>query len=162
MMSTLGDVSVAVLAEGVARQYHGEDANQHNGEPYITHVERVVEHLARLGAPEHVLAVAWLHDVVEDTSVDLADLRAWGFQVQIVEAVDAISHRKGETRADYYERVGANFLALMVKMSDLRDNTDPARRECLAPATRERLREKYERAHRALGPWIIHHQLRRA
>jgi (p)ppGpp synthase/HD superfamily hydrolase len=147
--------SPLLLAEEVARNAHGNDLNKHNGERYIRHVERVVEHLRRFGAKDDVLIVAWLHDTVEDTWVTLDDLS--GFGVVIVNAVNAITHRQGESRLDYYQRVGANRLALTAKLSDLRDNTDPARRVDLPEATRLRLELKYQTAHRALIPWLIHH-----
>lgn len=49
---------------------------KHTGEPYIVHPAEVVQILRAAGvfAPD-VLAAAWLHDVVEDTSVDLHDIR---------------------------------------------------------------------------------------
>lgn len=144
------------FAEEFARQAHGAVLNKHSGEHYILHVERVVAHLVAAGADETHQTVAWLHDVVEDTSVTLDQVLRF-FGVEIAEAVDAITHRPGETRLAYYDRVGPNRLALAVKMSDLRDNTDPDRKECLPEATRTRLDTKYRTAHRALIPWIIHH-----
>jgi (p)ppGpp synthase/HD superfamily hydrolase len=143
-------------AEQIAREAHGDARNKHSGERYILHVERVVTHLRKMGADDLTLAVAWLHDVVEDTAVTLADL-AGQFGDDLVSAVDAITHRFGETRLAYYARVGANRVALCVKMSDLRDNTDPERRAVLPEQTRRRLDEKYKIAHRALIPHIIEH-----
>jgi hypothetical protein len=64
----------------------------------------------------------------------------------VVAAVDAISKRKGEAFTAYYERVKADPIALVVKWHDVADNADPARLALVAPDTRDRLREKYERA----------------
>lgn len=41
------------------------------GQPYITHPARVA---ARVAGDENAVAAAWLHDVVEDTGLTLADL----------------------------------------------------------------------------------------
>jgi (p)ppGpp synthase/HD superfamily hydrolase len=116
------------------------------GAPYISHPERVAAGVAADGLGADVQSVAWLHDVVEDTWVTLDDLRWMGFSERIVDAVDAISKRKGEKFADYYERVKANPMALAVKWHDVADNASPERLAKVAPDTRERLRAKYERA----------------
>lgn len=116
------------------------------GEPYIEHPARVAGAVRRDGCGPEVQAVAWLHDVVEDTPVTLADLRAMGFPATVVEAVDAITKRPHEKFELYYERVKANPMALVVKWHDVADNADPARLAKVAPDTRERLRNKYERA----------------
>jgi GTP diphosphokinase / guanosine-3',5'-bis(diphosphate) 3'-diphosphatase len=45
-------------------------------EPVTSHLAEVSRHVADAGAPESVVAAAWLHDVVEDTGVTIEDLRA--------------------------------------------------------------------------------------
>lgn len=117
------------------------------GEPYLNHVRRVVASQVR---PDY-RAVAWLHDVVEDTGVTLDDLRDIGFPDEVVEAVDAITHRPSEPRSDYYARVRANKIAWAVKLADVIDNVDPERLGRLDPATRVRLTAKYEKALRELA-----------
>ena len=62
------------------------------GAPYILHPERVAE---RLSSPEEKV-VGWLHDVVEDTDVSLGYI-AETFGEETAEAVDRITHRKGES-----------------------------------------------------------------
>ncbi len=52
--------------------------------------------------------VAWLHDVVEDTEVNLDDLRDH-FRDLVVDAVDAMSKRPEEPLKDYYARVMASL-----------------------------------------------------
>lgn len=120
------------------------------GEPYIGHPARVAKAVRDEGYSDEVEAVAWLHDVVEDTAVTLDDLRSHGYPPSVVEAVEAISKRTGESFADYYERVKANPMALVVKWHDVADNADPRRLAKVAPDTQERLRAKYERAREAL------------
>jgi (p)ppGpp synthase/HD superfamily hydrolase len=139
-----------------AQQQHADQINKHDGEPYIRHVERVVEHLRKAGADDITLACAWLHDVVEDTAVTLDVIRDV-FGTEIRDAVDALTHRKDEPRLDYYLRVGSNRRALTVKMSDGRDNQNPARKNALDADTRARLDLKYQIMNWALMPFIIHH-----
>ena len=134
-------------AELVARMAHAGQVDK-AGEPYITHPARVV---ARIRAGEHLdRAAAWLHDVVEDTDLTLDDLRAV-VSPTVVSAVDALTHREGETRADYYARVLQSPTALRVKTADIDDNADPERLARLDPATREWLTAKYENARKLLG-----------
>ncbi len=75
--------------------------------------------------------VALLHDVVEDTSITLDDLRREGFPEHIVAAVDAVTRRNDEKgqngRAVYLKRVKANSLARKVKLADLQHNSDLTR-----------------------------------
>lgn len=119
-----------------------------SGAPYIGHPGRVAGHVAQHAAGEDLevaQAVAWLHDVVEDTPVTLADL-ARQFPASVVAAVDAMTKRSGEEPDAYYRRVCSNRIARAVKNADLDDNTDPARTARLDPATRERLAAKYAHA----------------
>lgn len=111
-------------AMAIAKSAHRGQTDK-TGKPYIGHPERVAARVS--GRDEKT--VAWLHDVVEDSDWTLDDLRDYGFSERVIEAVDAISHRPGEPRDDYYQRVKANPLALTVKFADIADNTDPLRME---------------------------------
>ncbi|WP_104104653.1 HD domain-containing protein [Arthrobacter sp. 08Y14] len=123
------------------------------GSPYIGHPGRVAGHVTRHAAVEDVeaaQAVAWLHDVVEDTPVTLDDL-ARQFPADVVAAVDAMTKRAEEDRDAYYRRVRANRIARAVKQADLDDNTDPARTARLDSDTRQRLAAKYDHARSVLS-----------
>jgi len=99
------------------------------GEDYIGHVYQV-----SLPFKEAVLGmiplrtkkaiVAWLHDILEDTDVTVNDLRELGFTEDIIEAVVAMTHVKGERYTDYIIRVGDNEIARDVKKADLTHNMD--------------------------------------
>ena len=67
--------------------------------------------------------VTVLHDVIEDTSVTVDDLRAAGFNENILAAVLLVTHRKVEPYAEYVVRCRANEVARRVKLADLGDNT---------------------------------------
>ncbi len=58
-----------------ARDAHAEQRRKYNGRPYIEHPARVAGRVAtRSDATEAMVIAAWLHDVVEDTPVELAEL----------------------------------------------------------------------------------------
>lgn len=123
------------------------------GAPYIGHPERVAGHVAHHVCAEDLeeaRAVAWLHDVVEDTEVTLEDL-VRQFPANVVAAVDAMTKRPGEERDAYYLRVRSNRIARAVKNADLDDNTDPVRTAQLDLATRQRLSVKYDHARSVLS-----------
>ncbi len=71
--------------------------------------------------------VAVLHDVIEDTSVTAEDLRREGFDEFVLAALECLTHRKGETYADYVIRCKGDVIARQVKLADLEDNARPLR-----------------------------------
>lgn len=142
--------SSATRAEALARTAHAAQVDK-AGLPYADHPARVAARV-RSSAPgdESAEAVAWLHDVVDDTSVTLDDL-ADEFGSLVAAGVEAITRRPGEAGDGYYLRVAANRLASMVKAADLADNTDPERLAKLDPAVREQLETKYAQVRKALA-----------
>ncbi len=115
-------MSTLERAIALAAQAHEGQVDK-SGQPYILHPIRVMLHVPTLD--QKIAAI--LHDVVEDTSVTLDDLRREGFAEHILAAVDALTKRPGESRMDAAKRAGSDKIALMVKLSDLRDNMDPSR-----------------------------------
>lgn len=137
---------MAVAQQISVRAHEGQTDKA--GAPYIAHPARVA---ARVADDPDAEAVAWLHDVIEDTGRSLDDLRAAGMPERVVTAVEAISKRDNEERDAYYNRVAANPLALKVKYADLADNSDPARLAKLEPQVRARLEAKYKHAHEVIA-----------
>ena len=122
------------------------------GADYIDHPRRVAAAVSAHADPAwlpQAQAAAWLHDVLEDTAVTAAELRAQ-FPPEVVHAVQLLTRRPGQTPEAYYAAVKADPIACAVKHADLDDNTDPARLARLDPATRERLTAKYAKARAAL------------
>lgn len=121
------------------------------GAPYIGHPTRVAAHAKALGGSPEAIAAAWLHDVIEDCDVTAEDLHALGFPAEVIAAVSLLSKRPGQSLEDYCSALRHNPLALLVKRSDLADNTDPTRTGKLDERTRLRLAAKYERTRSLLG-----------
>ncbi len=93
------------------------------GAPYIFHPLRLM--LAVQLPYERMAAV--LHDVVEDTTVTLADLVNEGFPSEVIDAIDSLTKREGEGRLDAAERAAGNPIARVVKLADVTDNMDLTR-----------------------------------
>lgn len=128
------------------------------GRAYIGHPARVAEHARRRCEEagvygyeaDLVVAAAWLHDVVEDTTTGEEQLREQ-FPPQTVDAVMAVTRRPEEDPEVYYARIRATPGAVLVKSADLDDNTDPERTALLEPALRQRLAQKYARSRQLLA-----------
>lgn len=115
------------------------------GKPYYGHLIRVAQDVFT-GKRK---IVALLHDIVEDTDATPEFLLQQGFPSEIVEAVDAISHREDESYEAFINRVAQNPLATTVKISDLEDNMDIFRLKEITEEDRLRL-NKYLKAWRQL------------
>ena len=93
------------------------------GSPYFLHPVFVSEFLET--EEEKITAV--LHDVVEDTPLTLDMLRAQGFSETVVEAVDSVTRRKGESYMEFVKRAAQNPIGKAVKIADLKHNMDISR-----------------------------------
>lgn len=90
------------------------------GNPAILHVLAV----GLMGKTDLEKKVGVLHDVVEDSDVTLADLRARGVEEGVLEAVDLLTHRSGMSYEDYVKNIvnSGNEMAIRVKLNDLHHN----------------------------------------
>ena len=111
------------------------------GEDYIKHPEKV----ASFVSSDEEKAVAYLHDVIEDTELTLEDLREYGFSEEVLKAVDVITKKKGQDYQTYLNSAKENKLARVVKLADLRHNSDLTRLINITEKDVER-REKYQQA----------------
>lgn len=132
-----------------ARAHAGQRYPSPESEPYIFHPVRVMLTLA--DPADQIVAV--LHDAVEDTELELLHLVDAGYPSEVVEAVDAITHRAGESYDEYIERVATNEIARRVKLADLRENLANNRRLPRSAANAERI-ARYERAIARLGDLV--------
>lgn len=134
------------LAKKICMEAHKEQADK-GGEPYYLHPF----HVASNCKTEKQKIVALLHDVVEDNDRYSFDyFSELGFSPDIVEALDAITHRKDENYEEYIERVKANELARVVKIQDLRHNLDLTRLKVITEKDLARVK-KYKHCLKSLN-----------
>ena len=93
------------------------------GNDYIEHPKAV----ASMMDTDIEKAVAYLHDVVEDTNISFDDLKEYGFPNQIIEALKALTKQKNESYDVYIDRVIRNHIAKKVKLADMKHNSDITR-----------------------------------
>lgn len=115
------------------------------GEPYILHPLRIM--LRMDSESERIVAI--LHDVVEDSPVNLNDLRKAGFSRKVVDAVDHLTRRKHEPYQAYVMRASQTPLSRKVKVADLEDNMNLRRQHGLAKRDKVRM-ARYQKAYRFL------------
>ena len=110
----------------------------------FAHTLRVASLLTR----DADIVVALLHDVVEDTELNFADVRreltGQGATVEsvntVIEALSAVTRINGETYAEFIERAAKNEIGRRVKLADVEDHL--AQTETLKPS----LKPRYEKA----------------
>jgi len=107
------------------------------GSPYLLHPLRLMFAVRT----EFEMIAAVLHDVVEDTSISLEDLRNEGFHPNVISAVDALTKKPGETRIEAATRAATNPIARNVKLADVTDNMDLKRISDLGDKDFVRLKE---------------------
>lgn len=90
--------------------------------------------------------VALLHDVLEDSTVTVDDLRdQYHLPSSICDAVKVLTKTKGEDYGLYLQRVKANPISRLVKLADLLDNANLKRLKRITEEDRKR-RLKYLKA----------------
>ena len=109
--------------------------------PYVFHPF----HLAEGMTDEISCVCALLHDVVEDTSYTLDDLRAMGFPEEVVAVLTLLTHKDGVPYMEYVEKIKENPIAVRVKLADLAHNSDESRLDVVDEYALRRA-EKYKQA----------------
>lgn len=112
-------LAVTKMAQEIATEAHKGQFRKftEKGQPYIIHPERVAQNV-----PEEYRPAAWLHDVLEDTSVSEERLRTI-FPKEVVDVVVILTHRKKEENYfEYIMRIAQDPKAITIKLADLRDN----------------------------------------
>ena len=136
-------VSKVQLAHIVAVYAHSGQTDK-AGQPYIGHPRAVA---AQMDTDDE-RAVAYLHDVLEDTFITEQTLRNL-FGDRICDAVVSLTHCPVESYEQYVRRLGEDPLARKVKLADLRHNMDLSRLPVVTSRDRKRA-EKYKKAARYL------------
>ncbi len=121
------------------------------GRPYIEHLTRVLLRVQAANGDLIQQIASLLHDAIEDGKVSAEQLLWLGVPTDAIELVVKLTKRKGQSYEDYLADVKRCPRALVVKLADLGDNSDPARLASLPEALAHRLREKYGKAKQLLA-----------
>lgn len=121
---------LVLAAAALAETAHARQRRKYTNEPYIVHCARVARTVASVTDDEDVVAAAWLHDTVEDTTIRLDDLRCqFGARVAtLVEMVTNVAvpgdgNRARRNEINLQHMMNASPQAQTIKYADLIDNT---------------------------------------
>lgn len=142
-------LAIKIAAEGHLNQ------KDKGGNPYILHPLKVMHYLKT--DDFQLMAIAALHDVVEDTDVMAADLVMMGFSNRVVCAVVLLTKTPNQTPEEYFQGIASNYDAIRVKLADLRHNSDVRRLKGLGDKDLLRIR-KYHDMYLRLTKMKEHHE----
>lgn len=116
MTHTYEDVILAIKFATLA---HGDQL--YGDKPYTYHLQGVAKLVNARNEGEDnlntLLIIAWLHDVREDTDVDIISI-CEAFGMTVANAVIDLTHYEGMSREVYLQQCKANPLAREVKICD--------------------------------------------
>ena len=111
-------------ADAIAAEAHAGQVDK-AGMPYVGHVRRVASYVDP--ADTDAVVAALLHDIIEDTGINAAELRDRGIAQAAIDAIELLTRRSDQPTSGYYQRISEHPTAREVKLADLADNTDPDR-----------------------------------
>jgi len=116
------------------------------GKPYILHPLKVMHYLK--SDDEELQCIALGHDIVEDCFKSVEEgmqyLYMQGFSNRILRGIESMTKLPGEDFEAYKSRVKSNPDAVLVKMADLRHNTDIRRLKGILEKDFNRMRRYHE------------------
>ena len=135
-------MNILAVAIKFAAEKHVEQTDK-GGRAYILHPIRMMMRLRT--NDDELMAIAVLHDVVEDCKVAFDDLVQIGMTDRVIDGVRALTKQSGETYEQFIDRLSGNRDAMIVKREDLRDNSDITRLKGISSKDIARM-EKYMNA----------------
>ncbi len=114
------------------------------GKTYILHPLRIMHQMDT----EAEMAVALLHDVIEDSDFTAQDLLDAGIPAEVVEAVQMLTKQDGESYMAFIDRVKPNPLAAKVKKADIEDNINVLRLSKVIDTDLQRVSKYHKAWHR--------------
>lgn len=117
MTDILGRATIFAIRRHAGQMY--------GDKPYHVHLFDVVNVLRRFvewhGLPQHIVNAAWLHDVVEDTTTTIDEVRR-KFGDEVADLVNAVTKGEGKNRAEKaaktYPKIRQVQDAVTLKLAD--------------------------------------------
>ena len=116
-----------------AEEAHGDQKRKYSGEPYVEHLKRVAATVKTVPHTPEMIAAALLHDVVEDTPIELEEI-ARKFGGSIAKLVEELTdefikedyphlNRKQRKAKEVARQASMSPDAKTIKLADVIDNT---------------------------------------
>ena len=117
-----------------------------SGIPYIFHSYHIAEQMK----DEISVCVALLHDVIEDTYIEIKDIENI-FPREVIENLKLLTLTKDIEYFEYINQIKTNPIAKAVKLADIEHNLDQSRiNNKISENKLIRMKNKYEKAKRIL------------
>lgn len=117
-----------------------------SGIPYIFHSYHIAEQMK----DEISICVALLHDVIEDTYIEIKDIENI-FPKEVIENLKLLTLTKDIEYFEYINQIKTNPIAKAVKLADIEHNLDQSRiNNKISENKLIRMKNKYEKAKRIL------------
>ena len=122
------------------------------GHPYILHCLKVMHYVDT--DDDELNCIALGHDLVEDTDVTFGELLFdYKFTERIVDGIRSLTKFPGESNDEYLTKVKGNHDAVLVKLADLRHNSDLRRLKGVTEKDLARL-AKYAKSYNELKSFL--------
>lgn len=118
---TLTPAQQLSLAIKTAAEGHYDQFDK-GGRPYILHVLKVMHYLK--SEDDELNCIAVLHDTIEDCDVTFEQLDKLGFSERVIDGVKRLTKQRGQSSDEYLKSILSNQDACLVKICDLRHNSD--------------------------------------
>ncbi len=111
-----------LLAEQIATEAHYGQFRDDKKTQFIEHPKAVAHFFSPYQWEEKVLA--WLHDVLEDTTITEKDLKREGVPEYLINILKILTRKSGEFYLDYIIRIRDNCYSTpkIIKIADLTHN----------------------------------------
>lgn len=109
--------SQTTIAIRLVNKHH--DGQMYGVVPYWYHLADVADSvLHAVGNDNELIAIAWNHDLREDTNCSYEEMEEAGLTRRVIDAVICLTKVEGESYDDYIKKVRSNPDALLVKKHD--------------------------------------------
>lgn len=129
-------------ARNMAKERHRGQKDKGGNDYFECHIAKVADLVRKLFGGGYLTVIAYLHDILEDTTTTEKELRN-NFPTEVVDAVVALTRVNGETYSDYIQRVKKNDLAVKVKTIDIMQNMDLKRIPNFSKEDENRVYKRY-------------------
>ncbi|WNT48263.1 hypothetical protein SPLA5a_PHROGS00180 [Salmonella phage SPLA5a] len=144
-------LAIKIAAEGHLNQ------RDKGGNPYILHPLKVMHYLKT--DDFQLMAIGVLHDVLEDTDITASDLVIMGFSTRVVDGTVDLTKVSGQSEEEYVNGIVKNYDAILVKLADLRHNSDVRRLKGLTDKDLLRVRKYHNLYIRLTEAKRLHEQM---
>ena len=129
MMKINEVVNLEAKAQALATQAHQDQ--KYGTQPYVAHLADVVRRVKQITDDPEVIAAAWLHDTIEDTTVTYGDIeRGFGKNVaDMVWAVTGVGQDRAAKMANAIEKIAQTPGSELVKSADRLSNAAASKAE---------------------------------